>query len=51
MANNMHYLKKITDKVLNATSVYKTPPSIIDKITKYDYLIQNPTWQKTTKLQ
>jgi len=47
----MHYLKIITDKVLNATSVYKTPPGIIDKLTKYDYLIQNPTWQKITKHQ
>ena len=38
----MSYLKKQADKLLIAIRGYKTPESVINKLKKYDYLIQNP---------
>jgi len=40
----MHYLEIITAKLLTSIQVYKTPEKVIEKLHKYDYLIQNPPY-------
>ncbi len=45
----MNYLKTTTANLLKAIDLhkngYKTPKAVIEKLTKYDYLIKNPPWQ------